>query len=315
MSTLRAALARLALLLGGLVAGLILLEGALQLAGLYTWATRPHDTQRWLHGGQRIVCMGDSNTFGFFLERPAEQAYPRQVQSLWNTRAAASPIEVLNLGVPGMNSSKIRSTLPEILRTLRPDMVSVMVGVNDFWISPVPPDEAAGGQVSLLDAIWSRSRVARLAHMIDRAWQQQSIDITLPKVGSETKSEAILHYGNRDIDLTPPAIGGKRKQWREDLKTNLVAIAEQAARANVRLIFLTYPAEGTLYNQANAATRSAAATSGTMLIDLGTEFLKLCPSKNCEDLFYFDLHPRLKGHQIAAQLIVERLQGNLQSTP
>lgn len=311
MSALRTVLGRLALLAGGAITGLLLLEGLLQAAALYTSLTRPHDAQTWLHGGQRIVCLGDSNTFGFFLERPTEEAYPRQVQNLWNARAADSPIEVMNLGVPGMNSSKVRSILPEILRTLRPDIVSVMVGVNDFWISPVPPEEVAGARVSLLDSIWSRSRVARLSHIISRAWEPQAINITLPKVGDDKKPEAILHYGGHDIDLTPPAIGGKRKQWRQDLTANLIEIAAQVAQANARLILLTYPAEGTLYNQANAAIRSAAATTSTMLIDLGSAFLKLCPSRDpkvCDDLFYFDFHPRLKGHQLAAQLIVDGLE-------
>jgi hypothetical protein len=117
----------------------------------------------------------------------------------------------------------------------------------------------------------------------------------------------VLHSGEQHIDLTPPAIGGTHKQWRKDLEANIVAMAQEAAQHGVQLVVLTYPAEGLLYNQANASMRSAAANSGAKLVDLGGAFLKLCPSRNCDDLFYFDLHPRLKGHQLAAQMIVDSL--------
>lgn len=310
MRAIRPVVTRLSLLIGGTVAGLLLLEVVLQAAGLYTSLTRPRDAQSWLRGGQRIVCLGDSNTFGFFLERPTEEAYPRQVQALWNAREGAEPIEVLNLGVPGMNSSKVRAVLPDIIRTLRPDIVSVMVGVNDFWIDQVPNE--AWGLAAIIDAAWHRSRVARLAHMIRRAREQrieETIDLSLPKFGEEQKSDVVLRYGDERIDLTPPAIGGTHKPWRKDLEANVIAMAEEAALHNVQLLVLTYPAEGMLYNQANASMRTAAARSGATLIDLGGEFLKLCPSRNCEDLFYFDLHPRLKGHQLAAQMIVDSLHG------
>jgi hypothetical protein len=99
--TIRAMLSRVALLIGGTIVGLLLLEALLQAAALYTAVTRPRAAGQWLRGDQRIVCLGDSNTYGFFLERPAEEAYPHQVQERWNARPGAAPIEVLNLGVPG----------------------------------------------------------------------------------------------------------------------------------------------------------------------------------------------------------------------
>ena len=50
---------------------------------------------------------------------------------------------MINLGFPGNNSSKILRALPRILQELRPDVVTVMVGTNDWWTEP-EPDPAAG---------------------------------------------------------------------------------------------------------------------------------------------------------------------------
>lgn len=306
---------RFTLVVCGTLAGLLLLEGVLQIAALIASSTRPRIPRTWLSGGQRMLCLGDSNTFGLLLEKPAEQAYPRQFETLWNAREGAQPIEVLNLGVPGMNSSKLRRILPELLRTLRPDVVTIMVGVNDFWISAVPTDEEAERAASMIDTVWRYSRVFRLASMIRRALQPAPLEVSFPKLG-ETGSEVTLRYEGRELDLTPPAIGGQRGGWRERLQENLIAIKELVARADARLILLTYPAERGLYPQANAVIRSAAKATRTILVDLGNRFVNACPSKDCKDLFYFDYHPTLRGHELAAQLMVKQLnRGTSVPTP
>jgi lysophospholipase L1-like esterase len=52
----------------------------------------------------RVLCLGDSNTYGVWLER--SQACPQQLEAVWNQRVASPRLEVLNLGVPGTNSSR-----------------------------------------------------------------------------------------------------------------------------------------------------------------------------------------------------------------
>jgi hypothetical protein len=320
MRTVRTALGNLALAVLGTVVAMLLLEGVLQVGALYTRATRLSGPRTWLRSGQRVVALGDSNTYGFFLDSPAAEAYPMQFQTLWNARAPQRQIEVLNLGVPGMNSSKLRTALPDLIRTLRPQIVTIMVGVNDFWIAPA--DESDDGR-GLFDTLWRRSRVFRFFYMLRRALQGNDAPaapnvqptLTFPKLGDDKPPEVTLHYGDQHLDLTPPAISHKSKSWPEGLQRNLVAMTALAEQAGVRLILLTYPSEGALYMNANTAARRAAAEGGALLIDLGSEFLKLCPSKKCDDLFYFDNHPKLKGHQLAAQMMVDRLLGTLPTAP
>jgi hypothetical protein len=162
---------RVALVLFGTLAGLLLLEGILQISALINRAMQPRIPRTWLSGGQRVLSLGDSNTFGLLLEKPAEQAYPRQFQDQWNARAGATPIEVLNLGVPGMNSSKLRRILPQLLRTMRPDVVTIMVGRERLLDFAGPTDEESERAEHLIDTVWHYSRVFRLAYMLKRTLQ------------------------------------------------------------------------------------------------------------------------------------------------
>src|SRR5262245_47203277 len=112
-SRLREAFGRLALVLLGLVLSVGLLEAGLQVGALYVAATHPQGDTRPVTGAVRVMCLGDSNTFGLYYGK--ERAYPATLEQFWN---AANPthIEVINLGFPGNNSSVLRNRLPEALR-------------------------------------------------------------------------------------------------------------------------------------------------------------------------------------------------------
>jgi hypothetical protein len=59
---------RLGLVVGSLLGLLLLLEIALQLGSLALRATGRELPAGWLTGGHRILCLGDSNTYGLYLE-------------------------------------------------------------------------------------------------------------------------------------------------------------------------------------------------------------------------------------------------------
>ncbi len=57
--------ARAALLVGGVLAAAVLLEGALQIAPIVVRATAPEPSAATtMAGGRRILSVGDSNTYG-----------------------------------------------------------------------------------------------------------------------------------------------------------------------------------------------------------------------------------------------------------
>jgi len=140
-------LSRIGLIGFGLVVTIVGLEVALQLGAAVVQITHESrgaakDPERF-----RILCLGDSNTYGLYLER--HESYPAQLERELAALRPTQPVEVVNLGAPGLNSSRLLRMLPELLETLAPDLVIVMVGANDTWTDPAaesplrPPRSAA----------------------------------------------------------------------------------------------------------------------------------------------------------------------------
>ena len=88
---------RLGLVLGGLLGSVVLLEVVLQLGALALRATGREMPAGWLTGDRRILCLGDSNTYGLYLDR--SEAYPKQLEALWN-QSGSPRVEILNHGFP-----------------------------------------------------------------------------------------------------------------------------------------------------------------------------------------------------------------------
>ena len=83
---------------------LVLLEGVLQVAAVFI--DKHQQPSQWLHPGRvRILTLGDSNTYGLYLQ--ADQAYPSLLEQQWNAHHPDNRIEVINLGFPGTNSSRV----------------------------------------------------------------------------------------------------------------------------------------------------------------------------------------------------------------
>src|SRR3954447_9225811 len=84
-----------------------------------------------------ILCVGDSNTYGLYLRDRDQEAYPSQLERSWNADPNRTPIEVLNLGYPGVNSSRLIRDLSRMLDVLSPEVVMIMIGSNDYWTASV----------------------------------------------------------------------------------------------------------------------------------------------------------------------------------
>ena len=71
---------RLALLPVGILVYALVAEAGLQLAAIFMQrATRAEMPVAWVTGNVRVLCLGDSNTYGVWLER--NQAYPQQLEA------------------------------------------------------------------------------------------------------------------------------------------------------------------------------------------------------------------------------------------
>ena len=103
-------------------------------------------------GGVRIVCLGDSVTFGYRVppvwpERPTDfdpdwLPYPKLLEK--NLRAAnpGRTIEVITMAVPGYTSHQGLAWLRRDIDKFRPDLLIVSYGWNDVSLSDAPDREA-----------------------------------------------------------------------------------------------------------------------------------------------------------------------------
>lgn len=304
---------RLALAPIGLLLALLMLEGGLQIGAFFLGRSKRGELPvAWVTGNLRVLCLGDSNTYGLWLERREEEAYPQQLEALWNQRVAAPKLEVLNLGFPGTNSSRLVRDLPHLFQTFDPDIVVVMVGVNDFWTVPFPIDEAQESrpQKSFLER---HSLVYRFYHLIRRARVADKLEIVLDKNGSLTRGArhkarvGDLEFYQGFVTAAPGLQGDSVA-----LEENLRRLIEQARAAETPIYLMSYPSRRKFYTSASQAIVTVAHQTGAPLIDLTAIFEALCPTVDCPDMLYQDGHPKASGYRIVAEAIMKQLDG---STP
>ena len=304
----RVVLSRLALIAFGLTLALVALEAALQLGSLFVADRSKGLSAEWRTNDLRILCLGDSNTYGVWLEDRESQAYPARLQAIWN-ESGRPRTEAMNLGYPGTNSSRVLSMLPRVLEVFRPEVVIVMVGVNDFWTAPVPLEEKApeGRPWSFFER---HSRVYRGFYMLARSFAAPAgvrvEPIATPEPGFE-RGRAVLRFGEHEFQMAFEAEKQERDRATADLRDNLQAIAGLVERSGARPLLMTYPSRWSMYALANRIIREGAQDSGTPLVDLEKAFRPLCPISECREWLYPDYHPTAKGYRRVAELIVEQL--------
>lgn len=290
----------------GLLVGLVVAEVLLQLAAFSTWSQRGTPLTGTIGSGRRIVFLGDSNTYG--LGAGFENSFPQVLQRRW--RQNRSQVQVFNLGTPGLNSSKLCQQLPEILMTLNPDTLVIMIGANDPWTAPAP---AAGQAANWQYRLWNLSRVYRMLYMLSTLVERRTeIDRTI------IRDAGVRINVGKDVDLEwtgrrPP--GDIGLNWAAQLQENLRSIISEAHERGINTLLLTYPSGSTAYGSANSVIRDTAALTQTPVLDVNALFHDACPTDNCVDLFLPDQHPTPKGHEMVADTVWRYFSSGVSATP
>ena len=110
-------------------------------------------------GVLRYVALGDSYTIGTAAGRDDERWPNRLVASLGQTSPTLEL--VANLGVDGFTSSDLIEHELPALAALRPDFVSVLIGVNDV-VQGVPPEVVRANSGRILDKLLDSLPAARI---------------------------------------------------------------------------------------------------------------------------------------------------------
>lgn len=151
---------------------------------------RTTQTLRDCGGETDVVLLGDSITEGW------------QWSSTWGKAFAG--LKVLNYGIGGDRTENLLWRIENgLLDALRPRVVTLMVGVNDLWISPVAADVVTG-VVACAKAIHARLPYARLVHfgILPTSGSAARVNPLVQKINAKC-AKAAGEYNATWIDLTP----------------------------------------------------------------------------------------------------------------
>lgn len=103
-----------------------------------------------LEAGQpvRVVCLGDSVT-GIYYHSGGRRAYPEMLSLALQAAYPQTPVTVVNAGISGNTTADGLSRLQADVLEQRPDLVTVMFGLND--ITRVPLDEVRANLGQIID--------------------------------------------------------------------------------------------------------------------------------------------------------------------
>lgn len=312
---------------------LLLLEIVLQVASRFI-EKRPHPftgKEAPLDGKLRIVMMGDSNTYGLYLKE--DESYPSVFEKKWNARHPDQPVEVINLGFPGTNSSRVLKSIPDVIQTFSPDVITVMVGVNDYWMAPVETKEAINTVSPFL--VWCREhvRIYKLMYMLRRQFYQpdkleiddegrhlqfdenrleqykKSLDGGAPPVVGDKPFS--IRYGDTRFDIGYILDVGRDENPAEDMKQNLIRMADVANAHGIKLVFISYAFYEYPQKMANWQMKAVSKSHGVDLINVAKIFRQECGlgEVRCQQLFFPDYHPSAEGYRVIAESLEQFFVG------
>ncbi len=83
----------------------------------------------------KVVCFGDSITYGYSASDPAVTSYPALLAKLLEAKDSAAAVKVVNAGISGEDTRQGLKRLDSLLEKEKPGIVLVLYGTNDLWTS------------------------------------------------------------------------------------------------------------------------------------------------------------------------------------
>ncbi len=251
-------------------------------------------------GAIRIVCLGDSVTFGYRVptvwpERPND--YDRTAlpfpMLLEKELQAANPnrqIEVVTMAVPGYTSHQGLAWLQRDIDRLKPDLLTISFGWNDASFSDVPDSEA----------IKTNWRAVMVRWLLDH-------------------SQAFAHATQWLRARQPPGARVGRPAPRvaqQDYLNNMVVMAQLGREKHAAVVILAAPYRDRVTNPTEAATmqgyrdglRSVSNQNSIPFLELRALTPEGFPAN--QGLFGELIHPNHMGHRLLTSELLKLLAQN-----
>ncbi|MFY9825755.1 MAG: SGNH/GDSL hydrolase family protein [Thermoanaerobaculia bacterium] len=255
-------------------------------------------------GTLRIACLGDSGTFGIWVEGVPVglrfDNYPEALGRLLRQRGAPR-VEVINCGVLGYSTSHGLRQLLTRVAELSPDIVTVRLGFNDHsmcWHSGLRAEEPAS---------------PLLRSLLYRFWRWGLFRLGLALVQR-------LHVPDPTVRWATP----------ERFAANLRRFVAVARERGYKLLFVDYPLRALergesidtetpygllgvesldelhrLHGSYQEVLRRVTAEEGALLADTGA-VLQACPEETFSD--YDLVHPNDRGAELIARTLLDRIE-------
>ena len=256
-----------------------------------------HDLARKPPGTFRIVCLGDSVTFGFrvprvYLRHPRENpewaAYPVLLERWLRAANPGRSIEVVPLATPGYSSYQGLAWLRRDIGWLRPDVVTACFGWNDM-------DSADRVDAEAMKADW--------------------LSVTRRRIVS--RSQALIHLTRWLASRGAPRVAPPetaRRVPREQYVDNLLAVARLARSRGAAAVLIgpvyrdrvAHPPEGDVIAGYRDALRAAAREQGIPYVEV-PELTEAAYPGNAR-LFEEHIHPNHRGQRVLAAALLRFLR-------
>jgi lysophospholipase L1-like esterase len=284
---------RLVLVGAGLVVLLLgFAEASLQVAALFV-----HDrATAWRPEARyRVLCVGDSHTFGFMV--PSNETYPAYLQQFLDAQAAGM-YSVINLGIPGMNTAQVRNRLAAQIAKYRPDTVIVWCGANNTWNRA---EATADSRPSTwLSDVLNASRLYRFVRVgihdlrLERDLRTVGQDLrgtvsgrvtrapedTVDDPWSTNATHTIRHWdGSTDRVSHQAGENLPESAAEEQAVGDFTTMAQDARTAGVKLVFIKYPTQLSAFAFANRAVARVGEQTGVAVVDAAVSLRRVPPDE------------------------------------
>ena len=248
-------------------------------------------------GAVRIVCLGDSVTFGYRVptvwpDRPndydrAALPYPMLLEKELRAANPNKQIEVVTMAVPGYTSHQGLAWLRRDIDRLKPDLLTISFGWNDASLSDVADREAIKTNWTAVTVRWLVDHSQGFAHATH--WLR----------GRQSPAAKVYRPGSRVSE--------------QDYLNNMMAMAQLGSQKHIPVIILaapyrdrsSNPPEAALMQRYRDSLRSVSSQNAIPFLEV-RELTEAAYPAN-EGWFGELIHPNHMGHRLLTAELLKLL--------